>query len=223
MAGRQDETKTEQWRARLDRFHQSGLTVARFCASVRVSVNAFYYWAKRHRTHGKIRSAMPSSFMNRSRASEPHARGAVHDPTRTKPSLPPHSCGSPSARTLRSRFPRIAWRRSVAWPSVCTTHVRKRPAHSKKSSWARVEEGAMVFSVAIPSSPGPGRIYLDCKDVDMRLSFDGLHALVKPEFRRAIRLGDWFLFLNRRLDRIKLLHWDRDGMAIWRNDVCSIW
>ena len=24
-----------------------------------------------------------------------------------------------------------------------------------------------------------------------------------------------FLFLNRRLDRIKLIHWDRDGLAIW--------
>ena len=27
--------------------------------------------------------------------------------------------------------------------------------------------------------------------------------------------GDVFLFLNRRLDRIKLIHWDRDGLAIW--------
>ena len=49
----------------------------------------------------------------------------------------------------------------------------------------------------------------------MRRSFDGLHAIVQAEFQRDIRLGDVFLFLNRRLDRIKLIHWDRDGLAIW--------
>ena len=38
---------------------------------------------------------------------------------------------------------------------------------------------------------------------------------MQSEFGRDIREGDVFLFLNRRLDRIKLIHWDRDGMAIW--------
>lgn len=46
-------------------------------------------------------------------------------------------------------------------------------------------------------------------------SFNGLHAIVEAEFRRDIRAGDVFVFLNRRLDRIKLIHWDRDGLAIW--------
>ena len=59
------------------------------------------------------------------------------------------------------------------------------------------------------------RIYLHARPTDMRKSFDGLHAIVQSEFRRDIRLGDVFLFINRRRDRIKLIHWDRDGLAIW--------
>lgn len=59
------------------------------------------------------------------------------------------------------------------------------------------------------------RIYLYAKDVDMRKSFDGLHAIIQAEFQKDVRLGDVFLFLNRRLDRLKLLGWDRDGLAIF--------
>jgi transposase len=62
---------------------------------------------------------------------------------------------------------------------------------------------------------GQTKIYLYAKPTDMRKSFNGLHAIVQSEFQRDIRSGDVFLFLNRRLDRIKLMHWDRDGLAIW--------
>jgi transposase len=62
---------------------------------------------------------------------------------------------------------------------------------------------------------GQTKIYLYAKPADMRKSFNGLHALVETEFHRDLRDGDVFVFLNRRLDRIKLIHWDRDGMAIW--------
>jgi transposase len=62
---------------------------------------------------------------------------------------------------------------------------------------------------------GQTKIYLYAKAADMRKSFNGLHAIVAAEFGRDIRTGDVFVFLNRRLDRIKLIHWDRDGLAIW--------
>ena len=68
---------------------------------------------------------------------------------------------------------------------------------------------------SFPSPLGPAKIYLYAKPADMRKSFNGLHAIVESEFRRDIRSGDVFLFLNRRLDRIKLIHWDQDGFAIW--------
>ena len=65
------------------------------------------------------------------------------------------------------------------------------------------------------------KIYLYAKPLDMRKSFDGLHGIVQSEFLRDIRCGDLFLFLNRRLDRVKLIHWDRDGLAIWMKKLES--
>ncbi len=72
-----------------------------------------------------------------------------------------------------------------------------------------------MLSLAPMSPLGPTKIYLYAKPADMRKSFNGLHAIVAAEFGRDIRTGDVFVFLNRRLDRIKLIHWDRDGLAIW--------
>ena len=72
-----------------------------------------------------------------------------------------------------------------------------------------------MLSSSLLSPLGQTKIYLYAKPTDMRKSFDGLHAIVQSEFRRDIRTGDVFLFLNRRRDRIKLIHWDRDGLAIW--------
>lgn len=72
-----------------------------------------------------------------------------------------------------------------------------------------------MLSSTLLSPLGPAKIYLYAKPADMRKSFNGLHAIVAAEFGRDIRTGDVFVFLNRRLDRIKLIHWDRDGLAIW--------
>lgn len=66
-----------------------------------------------------------------------------------------------------------------------------------------------------PFATSQVRIYLYAKDVDMRKSFDALHAIIQSEFQKDVRLGDVFLFLNRRLDRLKLMGWDRDGLAIF--------
>ena len=62
--------------------------------------------------------------------------------------------------------------------------------------------------------PPQARIYLYSKNVDMRKSFDGLLGIIQAEFQKDVRLGDLFLFLNRRLDRLKLMGWDRDGLLI---------
>jgi transposase len=58
-------------------------------------------------------------------------------------------------------------------------------------------------------------VYLYMQAVDMRRSYDGLHAIVQSEFTRDIPLGDYFMFINRRRDRIKIIWWDKDGLAIF--------
>lgn len=62
----------------------------------------------------------------------------------------------------------------------------------------------------------PGiQVYMAIAPVDMRKSFDGLSAAVQTVFQRDVLDGHLFLFLNKRRDRIKILWWDNDGLAIW--------
>jgi transposase len=49
----------------------------------------------------------------------------------------------------------------------------------------------------------------------MRKSFDGLSALVAGALELDPLSGHLFVFLNKRRDRIKVLYWDRDGLAVW--------
>ena len=68
----------------------------------------------------------------------------------------------------------------------------------------------------IPSvGASQARIYLYNLPVDMRRSFDGLMAIVQANFEQDVRQGDLFLFINKRRDRLKLLWWDVDGLAIF--------
>ena len=58
-------------------------------------------------------------------------------------------------------------------------------------------------------------VYLCRKPTDMRKGFDGLYAMVLQVFQRDPLDGHLFLFINRRRDRLKILWWDRDGMALF--------
>jgi transposase len=59
------------------------------------------------------------------------------------------------------------------------------------------------------------RVYLATKPADMRKSFDGLSALASGSLALDPLSGHLFVFVNKRRDRIKILYWDRDGLAVW--------
>jgi transposase len=65
------------------------------------------------------------------------------------------------------------------------------------------------------SLPANVRLYLCTRPTDMRKSFDGLHTLVRQVFEVGPLDGHLFLFVNRRHDRVKILWWDRDGLALY--------
>ncbi len=64
------------------------------------------------------------------------------------------------------------------------------------------------------SLPPSVRIYVAKEPADMRRSFDGLSALVTERIRADPRSGHLFVFRNKRSDLVKILWWDRSGLAL---------
>ncbi len=57
------------------------------------------------------------------------------------------------------------------------------------------------------------KIFLSAEKVDLRKSFDGLHALVLNQLKEDPLSGAIFLFTNKRKNRIKILYFD--GTGLW--------
>ena len=63
--------------------------------------------------------------------------------------------------------------------------------------------------------PPSTRVYVATKPADMRRSFDGLCRMVREHVGADPLSGDLFVFRSKRGDRVKLLYWLGDGLAIW--------
>lgn len=59
------------------------------------------------------------------------------------------------------------------------------------------------------------RFVLYNQPCDMRKSFDGLCGLVQNSLYQDPRCGTVFIFVNRRKDRVKLLHWQGGGFVLY--------
>lgn len=59
------------------------------------------------------------------------------------------------------------------------------------------------------------RIFVSAGATDMRKGFDGLQGIITSVLEQDPLSGHLFLFVNRRRDKLKILYWDGDGLAIW--------
>ncbi len=63
--------------------------------------------------------------------------------------------------------------------------------------------------------PPAVKIHVCVAPTDMRKGFDGLCGLAEHVLEQDPLSGHLFVFRNRARDRLKVLYWDNDGLAIW--------
>jgi transposase len=59
------------------------------------------------------------------------------------------------------------------------------------------------------------KVYLAAEPVDLRRGHDGLTTLVRTRFGMDPLDGHLFVFIGRRIDRVKVLFWDRGGFVLY--------
>ena len=62
--------------------------------------------------------------------------------------------------------------------------------------------------------PSSVRIYIAAESVDLRAGFDRLAMHVRRVVREDPLNGHLFVFFNRRMNRVKVLWWDRTGWSL---------
>jgi len=62
--------------------------------------------------------------------------------------------------------------------------------------------------------PPGAQVFLATGRVDGRKGINGLSALVRSQFEQDPLSGQLFVFFSRRADRVRVLHWDRDGYVL---------
>ncbi len=81
-------------------------------------------------------------------------------------------------------------------------------------SWPQIPDGEGQYPIML-SIPPTVSIFLYTEPTDMRKSFDGLSAIVRSELEADPTDGSLFLFINRRRDRLKILHFDGSGYWLY--------
>lgn len=66
----------------------------------------------------------------------------------------------------------------------------------------------------MPSLSAVTRIFVALHPVDMRQSFNGLYARVQSVLEQEPTSGHWFVFTNKRRNRLKILFRDGSGLIL---------
>lgn len=61
----------------------------------------------------------------------------------------------------------------------------------------------------------PTKIHVYTQAADMRKGVNGLSGIVRSQFGADPTDGSWFVFINRRRDRMKILHFDGGGFWLY--------
>jgi transposase len=65
------------------------------------------------------------------------------------------------------------------------------------------------------SLPPSVRVFVATQPVDGRKQADSLMAIVRDVFGHDPLSGHLFVFFSKRLDRVRIVYWDRSGFAMW--------
>lgn len=83
----------------------------------------------------------------------------------------------------------------------------------KRSSRAlpQMFKGSSVLAIN-----GSARIFVCHQPIDLRKGFQGLSVIVTDTLEEELLSNAYFAFINKGRDRIKILYFDGDGLAIWQ-------
>lgn len=59
------------------------------------------------------------------------------------------------------------------------------------------------------------KVWLSATPSDMRKSINGLSFLVVDLMQSDPVSGELFIFYNKKLDKMKILYWDKNGFCLW--------
>jgi len=65
------------------------------------------------------------------------------------------------------------------------------------------------------SLPPSFRLFVATQPVDGRKGADSLMVIVRDVFGHDPLSGHLFIFFSKRLDRVRIVYWDRNGFATW--------